>query len=59
MFNNKFEYSVTSNSNNVGTVTLTNPVSIGDAIKIGNKSYRVTDIWHSETCSTVYVELID
>ncbi|ELI0359963.1 TPA: hypothetical protein NJN85_003329 [Vibrio cholerae] len=60
MFKKKFKYSIHSNKDgHVGTISSANPISIGDAIKSGIKSYRVTDIWHSESTTVLYVDVIE
>ncbi|MCD6704780.1 hypothetical protein LT011_19325 [Vibrio cholerae] len=59
MFKKKFKYSIHSNKDgHVGTISSDNPISIGDAIKSGIKSYSVTDIWHSDFNKVLYVVVI-
>nr|AKN36626.1 hypothetical protein [Vibrio splendidus]AKN40571.1 hypothetical protein [Enterovibrio norvegicus] len=59
MFERKFKYRLHVENADLGEVELINPIAIGEAVKVGNKSYRITDIWHSKTGSIAYVEIID
>jgi hypothetical protein len=59
MFMTKFKYRLRGENSDLGEVELINPIAIGEAVKVGTNSYRITDIWHSETGSIAYVERID
>ncbi|WP_139151644.1 hypothetical protein [Vibrio cyclitrophicus] len=55
----KYKYLLKSEGDELGEVKLTNPIAIGEVIKIVSKPYRIADIWHSEVVSVAYVERID
>ncbi|CAE6969799.1 hypothetical protein ACOMICROBIO_NCLOACGD_05783 (plasmid) [Vibrio sp. B1ASS3] len=59
MFGHKFKYRLREENIDLDEVELINPIAIGEVVKVGNKAYRITDIWHGETGSIAYVERID
>ncbi len=59
MFQHKFKYRLDNGRDNLDEVVLTNPIAIGEAVKVASHSYRVIDLWHSEEGSIAYVKKID
>jgi hypothetical protein len=69
MLRNKFKYVLfeigdeknqTFESERLGELILPNPISSGDVINSHiNGTYKVVEIWHSETVSMVYGRKID
>lgn len=48
VFQQKFKYILNAKSVNLGEVALANPMAIGEVVRVDGRSYRITDIWHSD-----------